>query len=217
MARARGEHDRWVTWWLLLLIVFAAPLVDSLVPVLPGEVVVAAAATAPTHTSPPLAAVVAAAAAGSLVGECIVLAAARRLAGTRRGDRLAHGRKQHRSGGAGPMGRGRRYRGQVLARRAHDGRRLFRPATRAEQKVFRCRGGRLIDLGRIPRGGGRRRRCGILTALAPVIVARVCAVARPRQERQQQKARTGTKTLRQASGPVSLSLAALGESPTAVV
>ena len=82
-----------VSWWLLLLIVFAAPLVDSLVPVLPGEVVVAAAATAPTNASPPLAAVVVAAAAGSLVGECVVLAAARRLAGTRRGDRLAHGRR----------------------------------------------------------------------------------------------------------------------------
>ena len=87
-----------VTWWLLLLIVFAAPLVDSLVPVLPGEVVVAAAATAPTDASPPLAAVVVAAAAGSLVGECVVLVATRRLAGTRRGDRLAAAEERHRSG-----------------------------------------------------------------------------------------------------------------------
>ena len=70
------------------------------------------------------------------------------------------------SAGAGPMGRGRRRCGQVLARRAHYGRRLFRPATRAEQRIFRCGGGRLTDLGRIPRGGGQRRRCGALTALA---------------------------------------------------
>ena len=88
-----AAHDRRVTWWLLLLLVFAAPLVDSVVPVLPGEVVVAGAATSLAGGSLPIPAVVTVAAAGSLVGECVVLVATRRLAGTRRGERLAGGPK----------------------------------------------------------------------------------------------------------------------------
>ena len=81
-----------VSWWLLLLVVFAAPLVDSIVPLLPGEVVVAAA-TSVADVPLPVAAVVVVAAAGSVVGECVVLTTARRLAGTRRGDRLLGGPK----------------------------------------------------------------------------------------------------------------------------
>jgi membrane-associated protein len=88
-----AAHDRRVTWWLLLLLVFAAPLVDSIVPVLPGEVVVAGAATSLAGGSLPILAVVTVAAAGSLVGECVVLVATRRLAGTQRGERLAGGPK----------------------------------------------------------------------------------------------------------------------------
>ena len=82
-----------MSWWLLLLVVFAAPLVDSIVPLLPGEVVVAAAATSVADVPLPIAAVVVVAAAGSVVGECVVLTTARRLAGTRRGDRLLGGPK----------------------------------------------------------------------------------------------------------------------------
>jgi membrane protein DedA with SNARE-associated domain len=82
-----------VSWWLLVVVLFAAPLVDSIVPVLPGEVVVAAAATPLAGQSLPVPAVIAVAAAGSLVGECIVLALARRLAATARGDRLIAGSK----------------------------------------------------------------------------------------------------------------------------
>jgi membrane-associated protein len=93
VARAPDEQDRGVSWWLLLLVVFAAPLVDSIVPVLPGEVVVAGAATSVAGGSLPVPAIVAVAAAGSLVGECVVLATARRLAGTRFGERLACGPK----------------------------------------------------------------------------------------------------------------------------
>jgi membrane protein DedA with SNARE-associated domain len=81
--------DRLVTWWLVVLVVFAAPLVDSIVPVFPGEVVVATAATPLAGDALPTPAVIAAAAAGSLVGECIVLAIARRVAATPRGDRIA--------------------------------------------------------------------------------------------------------------------------------
>jgi membrane protein DedA with SNARE-associated domain len=82
-----------MSWWLLLIVVFAAPLVDSIIPVLPGEVVVAGAATSLYGGSLPLPAVVVAAAAGSLIGECVVVASARRLAGTRLGEGLAEGRK----------------------------------------------------------------------------------------------------------------------------
>ena len=53
-----------VSWWLLLLVVFAAPLIDSIVPLLPGEVVVAAA-TSVADVPLPIAAVVVVAAAGS--------------------------------------------------------------------------------------------------------------------------------------------------------
>ena len=89
-----GAHTiEGVTWWLLLLLVFAAPLVDSIVPVLPGEVVVAGAATSLAggplldsgrrHV----------AAAGSLVGECVVLVATRRLAGRDAASAFAGGPK----------------------------------------------------------------------------------------------------------------------------
>jgi membrane protein DedA with SNARE-associated domain len=74
---------------LLVLVVFAAPLIDSVVPVLPGEVVVAGAATSVAGGSLPWPAVVGIAAAGSLIGECVVLALARRMTGTARGDRIA--------------------------------------------------------------------------------------------------------------------------------
>ena len=47
-----------------MLVVFGAPLVDSMVPVLPGEVVVAAAATSLGGGSLPIPVVVAVAAAG---------------------------------------------------------------------------------------------------------------------------------------------------------
>jgi membrane protein DedA with SNARE-associated domain len=82
-----------VSWWLLVLIVFAAPLIDSVVPVVPGEVVVAGAATSLNGGSLPIPAVVVIAAAGSLIGECVVLAVARRMTGTRVGGRLAGGPK----------------------------------------------------------------------------------------------------------------------------
>jgi membrane-associated protein len=82
-----------VSWWLLVLVVFGAPLIDSIVPVLPGELVVAGAATSLLGGSLPVPAVIAMAAAGSLIGECVVLAGARRLAGTRHGDRITRGRK----------------------------------------------------------------------------------------------------------------------------
>jgi membrane protein DedA with SNARE-associated domain len=85
-----------MSWWLLLIIVFAAPLVDSFVPVLPGEVVVAGAATSLYGGALPIPAVVAGAAAGSLVGECLVAAVARRMAATRRGERLVGGPKSAR-------------------------------------------------------------------------------------------------------------------------
>ena len=74
-----------------MLVVFGAPLVDSLVPVLPGEVVVAAAATSLGGGSLPIPVIVAVAAAGSLIGECVVFALAGRLARTRRGERIAGG------------------------------------------------------------------------------------------------------------------------------
>jgi membrane-associated protein len=90
---SRHDHDRTVSWWLLLIVLFAAPLIDSIVPVLPGEVVVAGAATSLNGGTLPLWAVVPVAAAGSLVGECAVLAAARRMAGTRFGERFTAGRK----------------------------------------------------------------------------------------------------------------------------
>ena len=77
-----------MSWWLIVLVVFGAPLVDSIVPVLPGELVVAGAATSLLGGSLPVAAVIAVAAAGSLIGECVVLALAKRLAGTARGDRI---------------------------------------------------------------------------------------------------------------------------------
>ena len=60
---------------------------------MPGEIVVATAATSLAGDSLPIPAVVAIAAAGSLIGECIVLALARRLTATRRGDRFATGTK----------------------------------------------------------------------------------------------------------------------------
>jgi membrane protein DedA with SNARE-associated domain len=82
-----------MAWWLLLIFVFVAPLVDTIVPVLPGEVVIAGAATSLNGGSLPIPTVVAVAAAGSLVGECLVVAAARRLADTRHGKRLADGPK----------------------------------------------------------------------------------------------------------------------------
>ena len=80
-------------WWLLVLVVFAAPLADSVVPVLPGEIVVAGAATSLAGGSLPVVAVIAVAAAGSLVGECVVLNLSRRFASTDRGDRWASGPK----------------------------------------------------------------------------------------------------------------------------
>jgi membrane-associated protein len=85
--------DREVSWWLIVLVVFGGPLVDSIVPVLPGELVVAGAATSLLGGSLPVAAVIAVAAAGSLIGECVVLALAKRLAGTPRGDRITSGPK----------------------------------------------------------------------------------------------------------------------------
>ncbi len=78
-------------WWLLVLVGFAAPLADSVVPVLPGELVVAGAATSLAGGSLPVLAVVAIAAAGSLIGECVVLSLSRRFAGTDRGDRWVSG------------------------------------------------------------------------------------------------------------------------------
>jgi membrane protein DedA with SNARE-associated domain len=82
-----------MSWWLLLIVVFVAPLVDTIVPVLPGEVVIAGAATSLNGGALPIPAVVAVAAAGSLVGECLVVATARRLADTRRGRSLTGGAK----------------------------------------------------------------------------------------------------------------------------
>src|SRR5262245_27754151 len=82
-----------MSWWLLLTIVFVAPLLDSILPVLPGEVVIAGAATSLNGGSLPIPAVVAVAAAGSLVGECVVVATVRRMTGTRRGKRFADGPK----------------------------------------------------------------------------------------------------------------------------
>jgi len=82
-----------VPWWLLDVVVFAAPLADSVVPVLPGELVVAGAATSLAGGSLPVLAVVAIAAAGSVIGECVVLALSRRFAGTDRGDRWVSGPK----------------------------------------------------------------------------------------------------------------------------
>jgi membrane-associated protein len=82
-----------VSWWLLVLVVFSAPLVDSIVPVLPGEVVVAAAVTSLGGGSLPVPVVVGVAAAGSLIGECLVFALARRLSRTRHGERIARGDK----------------------------------------------------------------------------------------------------------------------------
>jgi membrane protein DedA with SNARE-associated domain len=82
-----------MSWWLLLIVVFAAPLVDTIVPVLPGEVVIVGAATSLNGGSLPIPAIVAVAAAGSLVGECLVAVTARRLANTRHGQRLADGPK----------------------------------------------------------------------------------------------------------------------------
>jgi membrane-associated protein len=99
VAAGASRHHRAVSWWLLVLVVFAAPLADSIVPVLPGELVVAGAATSLAGGSLPIVAVIALAAAGSLIGECVVLAAARRLAGTPRGDRWASGPKATRARG----------------------------------------------------------------------------------------------------------------------
>jgi membrane-associated protein len=82
-----------VSWWLLVLVVFGAPLVDSVVPVLPGEVVVAAAATSLGGGSLPVPVIVAVAATGSLIGECVVFALAKRLARTRHGERIVGGDK----------------------------------------------------------------------------------------------------------------------------
>jgi membrane-associated protein len=82
-----------VSWWLLVIVVFGAPLLDSIVPVLPGEIVVAAAATSLVGAALPVPAVVVVAAAGSLVGECVVLAIARRVAASPHGDRLVGGPK----------------------------------------------------------------------------------------------------------------------------
>jgi membrane-associated protein len=96
VSASRDAHDRDVSWWLLLIVVFGAPLIDSVVPVLPGEVVVVGAATSLNGGALPLWAVVAVAAAGSLVGECVVLVAARRMAGTRLGGRLIAGGKAER-------------------------------------------------------------------------------------------------------------------------
>jgi membrane-associated protein len=78
---------------MLVLVVFGAPLLDSIVPVLPGEVVVAAAAATLIGGSLPVPAVIGVAAAGSLIGECVVLAITRRLVGTPRGDRIVSGNK----------------------------------------------------------------------------------------------------------------------------
>jgi membrane protein DedA with SNARE-associated domain len=89
-------EDRTVAWWLVVIVVFVAPLVDSIVPVMPGEVIVAGAATPLAGASLPTPAIIAAAAAGSLAGECIVVAIAHRLAATPRGDRFAGGNKARR-------------------------------------------------------------------------------------------------------------------------
>jgi membrane protein DedA with SNARE-associated domain len=86
---ARLPDDRVVAWWLVVIVVFVAPLVDSIVPVIPGEVIVAGAATPLAGASLPTPGIIAAAAAGSLAGECIVVAIAHRLAATPRGDRIA--------------------------------------------------------------------------------------------------------------------------------
>jgi membrane-associated protein len=88
-----GADDCIVSWWMLVLVVFGAPLLDSIIPVLPGEVVVAAAATTMVGGLLPVPAIIALAAAGSLIGECVVLALAKRLAGTPRGDRIVSGSK----------------------------------------------------------------------------------------------------------------------------
>jgi membrane protein DedA with SNARE-associated domain len=85
-----------MAWWLVVMVLFAAPLVDSIVPVMPGEVIVAGAATPLVGASLPTPAIIAAAAAGSLAGECIVVAIAHRLAATPRGDRFAAGSKARR-------------------------------------------------------------------------------------------------------------------------
>ena len=148
-----------------MLVVFGAPLVDSIVPVLPGEVVVAAAATSLGGGSLPVPVVVAVAAAGSLIGECVVFTLARRLARTRRGERIAggdQGRVRYEGSSDGGASVVSCWRGSCPV--AAPPRRPRSPCERARPPVRSCRRCRFTDLGRLPRWYRQRSRRHLLIA-----------------------------------------------------